>query len=95
MSNLSLSGPSPAEALFFWGRRAEARWMPRYFFILVYPDQVIGDPRGTVVPSDEAAIGAAREIIDELLEDSGPGQPRPIIMVRNEAGEVVYQFPSN
>jgi hypothetical protein len=69
--------------------------MPRYFFILVYPDKVIGDPRGTVVPTDEAAIGAAREIIDQLLEDSGPKQPRPIIMVRNEAGETIYQFPSN
>ena len=68
--------------------------MPRYFFILVYPDRAINDPRGTVLPSDEAAIGVAREIIDELLKDSGPGQPRPIIMVRNEAGEVVYQFPS-
>jgi hypothetical protein len=82
-------------ALFFSGHRADVQWMPRYFFILLYPDRIIGDPRGTVVPSDEAAIGAAREIIDELLEDSGPGQPRPIIMVRNEAGEVIYQFPSN
>ena len=69
--------------------------MPRYFFILVYPDRIIGDARGTVLPSDEIAIGAAREIIDELLEDCGPGEPRPIIIVRNEAGEVVYQFPSN
>ena len=59
------------------------------------PDRVIGDPRGTVLPSDEAAIGTARTIIDDLLEDSGPGQPRPIIMVRNEAGEIIYQFPSN
>ena len=67
--------------------------MPRYFFILVYPDRIIGDPRGTVLPSDEAAVGTARAIIDGLLEDSGPGQPRPIIMVRNEAGEIVYQFP--
>ena len=46
------------------------------------------DPRGTVLLSDEAAIGTARTIIDDLLEDSGPGQPRPIIMVRNEAGEI-------
>ena len=69
--------------------------MPRYLFILVYPDKVIGDPRGTVVPSDEAAIGAAREIIDELLENCGPGEPRPIIIVRNVAGEIIYQFPSN
>ena len=68
--------------------------MPRYYFILVYPDRIIGDPRGTELPSDELAIGAAREIIDELLEDSGPGQLRPIIMVRNEAGEVIYQFPA-
>ena len=67
--------------------------MPRYFFILVYPNRVIGDPRGTVLPSDEAAVGAARTIIDNLLEGSGPLQPRPIIMVRNEAGEIVYQFP--
>jgi hypothetical protein len=69
--------------------------MPRYFFILVYPNRVFGDSRGTVLASDEVAVGTARTIIDELLEDSGPGQPRPIIMVRNEAGEIVYQFPSN
>ena len=69
--------------------------MPRYFFILVYPDRIISDPRGTVLPSDEAAIGAARPIIDDLLEDCGPGRPRPLTMVRNEAGEIVYQFPSN
>ena len=69
--------------------------MPRYFFILSYTDRVIGDPAGTVLPSDEAAIGAARKIIDDLLEDSGPGEPRPTIIVRNEAGEIVYQFPSN
>jgi hypothetical protein len=69
--------------------------MPRYFFILVYPDKILSDPQGMVLPSDEAAIAVARPIIDGLLEDSGPGQPRPIIMVRNKAGEVVYQFPSN
>jgi hypothetical protein len=66
--------------------------MPRYFFILVYPDRIIGDQ---VLPSDGVAVGTARTIIDDLLEDSGPGQPRPIIMVRNETGEIVYQFPSN
>ena len=94
--NLSLASFAVLPGLFiFSGRRADARPTPRYFFILVYPDRIIGDPRGTVVPSDEAAIGAAREIIDELLDGSGPGQPRPIIMVRNEAGEVIYQFPSN
>jgi len=68
--------------------------MPRYFFILAYPDRILADPRGTVLPSDEVAVGTARTIIDDLLEGSGPGQPRPIIMVRNEAGEMVYQFPA-
>ena len=55
--------------------------LPRHYSDWVYPDRIISDPRGTVVPSDEAAIGAARTIIDDLLEDSGPGQPRPLIMV--------------
>jgi hypothetical protein len=68
--------------------------MPRYFFILVYPDRIISDPRATVLRNDEVAVGTARTIIDGLLEDSGPGEPRPIIMVRNAAGEIVYQFPS-
>ena len=47
---------------------ARRRWssgrighMPRYFFILAYPDQEIGDPRGVIAPSDEAAIEAARK----------------------------------
>ena len=84
----------------FWpdadrARRADARPMPRYFSILVYPDRVIGDPRGTVLPSDEVAVGTALTIMDDLLDIAGPRQPRPIIMVRNEAGEIVYQFPSN
>ena len=30
--------------------------MPRYFFILAYPDQEIGDPHGVIVPSDQTAI---------------------------------------
>jgi hypothetical protein len=67
--------------------------MPRYFFILVYPNRVIGDTRGTVLQSDEAAVETAHTIIDDLLEDDGPAQP--LIMVKNEAGEVIYQYPSN
>jgi hypothetical protein len=61
-----------------WGRLSYCRAITSDW---VYPDRIISDPRGTVVPSDEAAIGAARTIIDDLLEDSGPGQPRPLIMV--------------
>ena len=54
----------------------------------------ISDPNGIVLPSDEAGVGTARTIIGNLLEDSGPGQPRPIIMVRNEAGEIIYNSPA-
>ena len=57
---------------FLLGGRVMIGPMPRYFFILVYPDRIIGDPRGTVVPSDEVSIGTARTIMDDLLEDSGP-----------------------
>ena len=42
-------------ALFFWGCRAHARPMPRYFFTVTNPDQEIDDPDGTILPSDEAA----------------------------------------
>ena len=69
--------------------------MPRYFFILVYPDQEIGDPHGVTAPSDEAAIGAARKVIDELLAERGPEDPNPTIVVKNEAGEIIYRYPSN
>jgi hypothetical protein len=30
--------------------------MPRYFFILAYPDKEFGDPSGLILPSDEAAV---------------------------------------
>jgi hypothetical protein len=69
--------------------------MPRYFFILVYPDQEIGNPSGVIAPSDDAVIAAARNVIDALLAERGPQDPNPTIVVKNEAGEIIYQFPSN
>ena len=47
------------------------------------------------MPSAEAAIGAARTIIDELLAERGPEDPNPTIVVKNEVGEVIYRFPGN
>ena len=69
--------------------------MPRYFFLLAYPDQEIGDPQGVIAPSDETAIEAARKVIDELLADRGPEDPNPTIIVKNEVGEVIYRFPGH
>ena len=61
--------------------------MPRYFFILAYPDQEIDDPRGVIVPSDEAAIEAGRKIVDELLAELRPDDPNPTIVVKNQADD--------
>ncbi len=70
--------------------------MPRYFLTVTYSDQrVIGDPRGTLLRDDANAIQVARRIIDDLQEERLLGEPQPSIVVMNEAGEVIYRFPSN
>jgi hypothetical protein len=69
--------------------------MPRYFFILAYSDQEMGDPSGLMAPGDDAAITAARNAMDALLAELGPEEPNPTMVVKNEAGEIIYQYPSN
>jgi hypothetical protein len=70
--------------------------MPRYFFTLTYPDQeIVDDPDGTLLPSEAAAIGYARRVIDDLREEHRLEAPGLTIIVKNEAGEIIYQFPSN
>jgi hypothetical protein len=68
--------------------------MPRYFFILAYPDNEIGDPKGLILPSDETAIKSARNAMDELLASRGPNDPNPIIIVKNGSSEIIYQSPA-
>ncbi len=82
-------------ALFFPVRGADARPMPRYFFILAYAHRELSDPKGLILPSDEAAIAAARKVIDELRAEQEPQDPNPTIVVKNAAGEIVYRYPSN
>ena len=53
MVNLSL-GRFPVGFLF--GDRVMIGRMPRYFFLLAYPDQEVGDPHGVIAQSDETAI---------------------------------------
>jgi hypothetical protein len=69
--------------------------MPRYFFILAYSDQEMGDPTAVMASGDDAAINAARNAIDALLAELGPEDPSPTMVVKNEAGEIIYRFPSN
>jgi hypothetical protein len=59
------------------------------------PDKDIGDPQGLIAPSGETAIEAARKVIDELLAERGPEDPNPTIIVKNEADEIIYRYPSN
>ncbi len=70
--------------------------MPRYFISVVYTDRAeIRDPRGTRFKDDAAAVEVARKVIDDLLAACQPDDPKPTIVVKNEAGEVVYRYPSN
>jgi hypothetical protein len=70
--------------------------MPRYYFILAYADQEMGEPSGVPAPGVDAAITAARNvIIDALRAELGPEDPKPTILVKNEAGEIIYRYPSN
>ena len=47
------------------------------------------------MPGDDAAIMAARNAIDALLAELGPEDPKPTMVVKNEAGEIIYRYPSN
>ena len=80
---------------FLLGDRVMLGRMPRCFFLLAYPDQEIGDPHRVIAPSDETASEAARKVIDELLAERGPEDPNPTIVVKNEADEIIYRYPSN
>ena len=47
-----------------------------------------------IAPGDDAAIAAARKIMDALLAECRPGVPNPTIIVENRADEVIYRVPS-
>jgi hypothetical protein len=63
---MSLGGPPACRGSFLLGDRVMIGRMPRYFFTVTYPDQEIDDTEGTLLSSDEAAIEAARTIIDDF-----------------------------
>ncbi len=90
--NLSLGRLPPSGLFIFLGRGAHARRMPRYFFSVVYPDLTeLADSRGTLLQNDAAAIRIAARVFNDFCADRG----NPIVIVKNEAGEVVYRYPTN
>ena len=67
--------------------------MPRYFFIVAYPDREFDDPDGALLPGDEAAIDHARRLVEELREGRQPGEPDMTMIVKNVEGVVIYSAP--
>ena len=58
--------------------------MSRYFFSIRWPDHVDGDQLGTSLPDDAAALAHAIGIIRELKQRGEYGDPRMMMVVRNE-----------
>ncbi len=70
--------------------------MPRYFITVVYMDRAeITDSKGTRFKDSTTAVEVARKVIDDLRAARHPDDPKPTIVVRNEAREVIYRYPSN
>ena len=70
--------------------------MPRYFYTAIYSDRTeLRDSKGTRLQNDAAEIEVARRVFNDFRADRGPEDPNPTIIVKNEAGEVVYRYPSN
>ena len=67
--------------------------MSRYFFSIRWPDHVDGDQLGTSLPDDAAALAHAIRIIRELKQRGEYGDPRMMMVVRNEKLKTVLSLP--
>lgn len=67
--------------------------MPRYFFILQWPDRVYDDIGGTVLPNDDAAYVHAQHIIGELKAGGGYDEEGTMMVVRDHTGKTVHTIP--
>jgi len=67
--------------------------MPRYYFIVRWPDREHSDPHGTELPDPAAADVYARRIIRELTEDGGYDDPDLLMVVRDAAGKTIHSLP--
>jgi hypothetical protein len=67
--------------------------LPRYYFVIQWPDREHGDNHGTVLPDDAAARNYAERVIRELKESGGYDDPGLSMIVRNEAGKQIFVIP--
>jgi len=68
--------------------------MPQYSFLIQPPDtETVGDPHVPSLPNLDAARTYAERSIRKLLEDGEYQHPGPMMMVMDEAGQIVLSFP--
>jgi hypothetical protein len=69
--------------------------MPRYHFVVKWPDREHDDPEGAVLQDEEEARRFAVRIIRELKESGGYHEPDVFIVVRDDQGKEVLtlSFP--
>jgi hypothetical protein len=79
--------------IFLYPPGGEDDGVPRYFFIIAYPDREFDDPDGTLLPGDEAVIDYAQRLAKELRGDRQPGEPDMTMIVKNVEGVVIYSTP--
>jgi hypothetical protein len=65
--------------------------MPRYFFVLRWPDKQHDDREGTQLPS--ARRPALTPIIRELKEGGGYDDPALTTVVRDSSGKILLTIP--
>ncbi len=68
--------------------------MSRYFFTIHGQDRVAGDPEGTYLPDEAAALSYAECTIRELRKKSGYKDDLALMMfIENQAGQTVLALP--
>ena len=68
--------------------------MPQYFFAIRVSDtETEDDPHGTNLPDLGAALSYAERTIRELQKEGDYGPPGPMMIVLDEARQVVLTLP--
>jgi hypothetical protein len=67
--------------------------MPRYHFVVRWPDKEQDDQSGTVLVDERAARDLANRIIRELRAGQGYDHPKLMMIVKNTKGDMVLAVP--
>jgi hypothetical protein len=67
--------------------------LPRYYFIILWPDHEDVDPHGTQLTDNDAARGHACHMVRRLKASGDYDDPELMVEVRNEMRERVLSIP--